>query len=93
MYARCIYLRFLPERLGRGVDVLNTSYAQATQTYGRPLGAIMTDVVETNEVQFITHWQTLAEAEASPVLHFVLEQLECAEVLEEAPVSEIDEFD
>jgi hypothetical protein len=90
VYVRSIYLTFQPERLGRGVDVLNRSYAQAIQMYGRPLGALMTDVAESNEVAFITHWETLAEAESSAVLSFVLDQLACAEVLEQAPRSEID---
>ncbi len=93
MYVRSIYLKFQPERLGHGVDVLRQSLAQATETYGPPLGALMTDVAESNEVAFITQWETLAEAQSSAVLSFVLEQLECAEVLEEAPRSEVDELE
>jgi hypothetical protein len=92
VYIRNIYLKFQPERLGHGVDVLHRSYAQAIQTYGSPQGALMTDVAESNEVVFVTHWATLAEAQSSPVLGFVIDQLECAGVLEEAPRSEIDEL-
>jgi hypothetical protein len=93
VYVRSIYLTFQPERLGHGVDVLQRSYAQAAQTYGRPLGALMTDVAESNEVALITQWATRAEAESSDLLSFVLDQLACAEVLEEAPHWEIDEVE
>lgn len=93
MYVRQILFRFKFAQLGKGVDLLRRSYEQAIQMHGEPLGAIMTSLPDDVDIAFITHWRTRAEAEASPVLQFVLDQIECAAALELEPSSEILEME